>query len=45
MRTSVDVNLKEYNLELLEEEYDRISIFIEDVKKLNHIDHQYVKHL
>jgi len=37
MRTSVDVNLKEYNLELLEEEYDRISIFIEDAKKLNRI--------
>ncbi len=37
MKTSVDVKLKEYNLELLEEEYDRISIFIGDAKKLNRI--------
>ena len=37
MRTSVDVKLKEYNLELLEEEYERISIFIDDAKKLNRI--------
>ena len=33
MKTSVDVKLKEYNLALLEEEYDRISIFVEDTKK------------
>ena len=32
MKTSIDVKLKDYNLELLEEEYDRISIFIEDEK-------------
>ena len=34
MKTSIDVKIEEYNLELLEEEYDRISIFIEDAKKL-----------
>ena len=37
MKTSIDVILKEYNLELLEEDYDRISIFMEDAKKLNRI--------
>ena len=37
MKTSIDVKIEEYNLELLEEEYDRISIFIEDAKKLNRI--------
>ena len=37
MKTSVDVKLKEYNLKLFEEEYDRISIFIGDAKKLNRI--------
>ena len=37
MKTSIDVKLEDYNLELLEEEYDRISIFIEDEKKLNRI--------
>ena len=37
MKTSTDVILKEYNLELLEEDYDRISVFIDDAKKLNRI--------
>ena len=37
MKTSVDVKLKEYNLELLEKDYDRISICIENTKKLNQI--------
>ena len=37
MKTSVDVILKEYDLELLEEDYDRISIFVEDSKKLDRI--------
>ena len=37
MKTSVDVILKEYDLELLEEDFDRISIFIDDAKKLNRI--------
>ena len=37
MKTSIDVKLEDYNLELLEEEYDRISIFIENEKKLNRI--------
>ena len=34
MKTSVDVKLKEYDLKLLEKDYDRISIFVEDMKKL-----------
>ena len=37
MKTSIDVILKEYDLELLEEDYDRISVFIDDAKKLNRI--------
>ena len=37
MKTSVDVKLKEYDLKLLEKDYDRISIFIEDTKKLDSI--------
>ena len=37
MTTSVDVILKKYNLALLEKEYDRISIFVEDSKKLDRI--------
>ena len=37
MKTSVDVKLKEYDLKLLEKEYDRISIFVEDTKKLDRI--------
>ena len=37
MRTSVDVKLKDYDLKLLEKEYDRISIFVEDTKKLDRI--------
>ena len=37
MKTSVDVKLKEYDLKLLEKDYDRISIFVEDAKKLNRI--------
>ena len=37
MKTSVDVKLKEYDLELFEKDYDRISIFVEDTKKLNRI--------
>ena len=37
MKTSVDVILKEYDLELLEKNYDRISFFVEDTKKLNRI--------
>ena len=36
MKTSVDVKLKEYDLKLLEKDYDRISIFVED-KKLDSI--------
>ncbi len=35
MKTSVDVILKEYDLELLEQDYDRISVFIDDEKKIN----------
>ena len=37
MRTSVDVKLKDYDLKLLEKEYDRLSIFVEDTKKLDRI--------
>ena len=37
MKTSVDVKLKEYDLKLIEKEYDRISIFVEDTKKLDRI--------
>ena len=37
MKTSVDVILKEYDPKLLEEDYDRISIVIDDAKKLNRI--------
>ena len=37
MKTSVDVKLKEYDLKLLEKDYDRISIFVEDTKKLDNI--------
>ena len=37
MKTSVDVKLKEYDLKLLEKDYDRISIFVEDTKKLDSI--------
>ena len=37
METSVDVTLKDYDLELLEKDYDRISIFVEDTKKLDSI--------
>ena len=37
MKTSVDVKLKEFDLELLEKDYDRIAIFVEDAKKLNRI--------
>ena len=37
MRTSVDVKLKDYDLKLLEKEYDRISIFVEDSHKLDRI--------
>ena len=37
MKTSVDVKLKEYDLKLLEKEYDRISIFVDDTKKLDRI--------
>ena len=37
MKTSVDVNLEKYDLELLEKDYDRISIFIEDGEKLDSI--------
>ena len=37
MKTSVDVKLKEYDLKLLEKDYDRISIFVEDSKKLDSI--------
>ena len=37
MKTSVDVTLKDYDLELLEKDYDRISIFVEDTKKLDSI--------
>ena len=34
MQTSIDVNLKEYNLKLLEEGFDRISVFIDETKKM-----------
>ena len=37
MKTSVDVKLKEYDLKLLEKDYDRISIFVKDTKKLDSI--------
>ena len=37
MKTSVGVTIKEYDLELLEEDYDRISILVDDAKKLNRI--------
>ena len=37
MKTSVDVKLKEYDLKLLEKDYDRISIFVDDTKKLDRI--------
>ena len=37
MITSADVKLEKYDLELLEKDYDRISIFIEDTKKLDRI--------
>ena len=37
MKTSVDVKLEKYDLELLEKDYDRISIFIEQSKKLDRI--------
>ena len=37
MKISVDVILKEYDLALLEKDYDRISIFVEDTKKLDRI--------
>ena len=37
MKISVDVKLKEYDLKLLEKSYDRISIFVEDTKKLDSI--------
>ena len=37
MRASVEVKLKEYDLKLIEKEYDRISIFVEDTKKLDRI--------
>ena len=38
MKTSVDVKLKEYDLELLEEDYDRISVLVENTNKLNRIN-------
>ena len=37
MKTSVDIKLKEYDLKLLEKDYNRISIFVEDTKKLDSI--------
>jgi len=37
MQTSIDVTLTEYNLKLLEKEFDRISVFIEETKKLNRV--------
>ena len=37
MKISVDVILKEYDLALLDKDYDRISIFVEDTKKLDRI--------
>ena len=37
MKTSVTVKLKDYDLTLLEKNYDRISIFVEDSKKLNRV--------
>jgi len=37
MKTSVDVILKDYDLELLEKDYDRISLFVENTKKLGSI--------
>ena len=35
MQTSIDVKLKEYDLSLLEKDYDRILVFIDETKKLN----------
>ena len=37
MQTSIDVNLKEYNLNLLEEGFDRISVFIDETKKMSRV--------
>ena len=37
MQTSIDVKLKEYDLSLLEKDYDRISVLIDDTKKLNRV--------
>ena len=37
MKTSIDVILREYDLALLEKNYDRISILVEGSKKLNRI--------
>ena len=37
MTTSIDVNLIDYDLAALDENYDRISIFISDPKKLSKI--------
>ncbi len=37
MQTSIDVKLTDYDLKLLEKDYDRISVFIDDTKKLNRV--------
>ena len=37
MQTSIDVKLKEYDLSLLEKDYDRILVFIDETKKLNRV--------
>ena len=37
MQTSIDVKLTEYDLKLIEKDYDRISVLIDDTKKLNRV--------
>ena len=37
MQTSIDVKLTEYDLKLVEKDYDRISVLIDDTKKLNRV--------
>ena len=37
MQTSIDVKLTEYDLNLIEKDYDRISVLIDDTKKLNRV--------
>ena len=37
MQTSIDVKLTEFDLKLIEKDYDRISVLIDDTKKLNRV--------